>query len=78
MSCGLCHGTQLELVCGASGEADNGLHTPLRGKANLRGSETVLRGMQAESGQPSTGKLGKSTSGATKLVWGTRKVRAGW
>lgn len=25
-------GTQLELVCGASREADNGLHTPLCGK----------------------------------------------
>lgn len=32
-------------------------------RANLRGSElTILGGMQAESGQPSTGKLGKSTS----------------
>lgn len=32
------------------------------GRANLKGSElTVLRGMQAESGQPSTGKLVKST-----------------
>lgn len=32
------------------------------GRANLGGSElTILRGMQAESGQPSTGKLVKST-----------------
>lgn len=33
-------------------------------RANLKSSElTILRGMQAESGQPSTGKIGKSTSG---------------
>lgn len=65
-------GTQLELVRGGSREADNSQHRPSVERASSEGSElTIPRGVQAESDQPSTGKIVKSTNGY-RVGLGTR------